>query len=198
MLLQETNPELPLRVSFPELGDRQGRHPHGTGRGAPPGVAADHADPQTQEAGEQGVAAGLGFQSPGGSGRERSAVLGHPAGQLNPGTGGQVASNAREPVEGDGGIGPAAQALATPRVPRHPAVLLSDRSGGDRHLADRGSTRKRKARQRHPQKTRKRQRPGQSRPVPHGLEAGHWRGQDHRDGDADLLADDQRSPSTRQ
>jgi hypothetical protein len=37
----------------------------------------------------------------------------------------------RWPVEGDAGNGAAAEALAPPSVPGHPALLLSDRGGGD-------------------------------------------------------------------
>ena len=46
-----------------------------------------------------------------------------------------MASGAREPVEGVSGDGPAAEALAPPRVPGYSALLLPDRSGRDRDLA---------------------------------------------------------------
>ena len=51
-----------------------------------------------------------------------------------------MAPGAREPVEGVSGDGPAAEALAPPRVPGDPALLLPDRSGGDRDLAHGGGT----------------------------------------------------------
>jgi hypothetical protein len=40
-----------------------------------------------------------------------------------------VAPGPRESVEGVSGDGPAAEALASPRVSGHPALLLPDRSG---------------------------------------------------------------------
>ena len=105
-----------------------------------------------------------------------------------------MAPGPREPVEGVSGDGPAAEALAPPRVPGHPALLLPDRSGGNSDLAHGSGTGDRQARQRRAGEAGKRQRRSQPGAVADGTEAGHWRRQDHGDGHADRLANHQRRP----
>ena len=100
-------------------------------------------------------------------------------------------------VAGYAGDGPPPAALAASRFQRHPPLLLSGRSGGNGHLADRGraALQDRQAPARPP---RQRQPGRQSRADAPRAEARHRRRQDDRHGDAHRLADDQRGAPPRQ
>ena len=103
-----------------------------------------------------------------------------------------MAQAAARAVAGHAGDRAAARPLAAPPVQRHPPVLLSGRSGRDRDLADRGGPRPRTRGPAVRAAPAGGQRGGESRPRPAGAQARHRRRQDHRNGDADRLADHQR------
>ena len=92
----------------------------------------------------------------------------------------------------------AAEALATPRVQRHEALLLPGGGGRDCHLAHRGRAQVKGRRPAYPGAPRRRQRKRQPRVGAHRAEDGHRRRQDHRNGHAHRLADHQRVPPPQQ
>ena len=102
------------------------------------------------------------------------------------------------PVAGDARDGPAAATLAAPPVRRHSALLLSGRSRGNGHLADRSRPDPGTGGPPLPRPSRGGERAGQSRTPPAGAQTRDRRRQDDRHGHAHRVADGQRGAPSRQ
>ena len=194
-ILREPHPQLSLHLPEPALGARRRRPAYPEDRRAPPPGRVHLPHPQAEEARGQGRAGAAGLRrgegplDPGAAVRaprrdhQRRAPRGR---RLAPAAG-------PGPMAGDPGDRAPAPALAAPPVQRSAALLLPDRGGRDRHLADRGRPQPGgTSRPAVPSVPGRHQSGGESGAAPPRAQARHRRRQDHGDGHADRVADHQR------